>query len=97
MAFQTFGGGATLCPGCHFVTTKILATATILIARFDLKPVGCWPEPNRTNPKLRAPILELPHDFEVDVSEIEGWKEHKWRIGFGEGSSVLAMAAEDSN
>lgn len=43
VAFRAFGGGATLCPGRHFASTEILAFASIILLRFNIKPVtGSW-------------------------------------------------------
>jgi len=44
-AFRAFGGGQTLCPGRHFVTTELLSLTAMMILRFDIVPVdkGVWP------------------------------------------------------
>lgn len=34
-AFRAFGGGQTLCPGRHFVTTELLSLTAMMIMRFD--------------------------------------------------------------
>ncbi|KAH0331727.1 cytochrome P450, partial [Aureobasidium melanogenum] len=35
-AFRAFGGGQTLCPGRHFVTTELLSLTAMMILRFDI-------------------------------------------------------------
>jgi cytochrome P450 len=35
-AFRAFGGGQTLCPGRHFVTTELLSLTAMVIMRFDI-------------------------------------------------------------
>lgn len=35
-AFRAFGGGQTLCPGRHFVTTELLSLTAMMIMRFDV-------------------------------------------------------------
>ncbi|KAF1955200.1 cytochrome P450 [Byssothecium circinans] len=98
-AFRAFGGGATLCPGRHFATTEVLATATVFIARFDMKPVfDNWPQPDRSSAQFWTQVLEPNREFEVKVSEKEGLlgqQKHKWEFKLSESEVVLAMAAED--
>ena len=100
VAFRAFGGGSTLCPGRHFATTELMALATMLIARFDVAPVGGkgWPDPDVRNVKLWSQIVEPDNDFEVEVTERrqepEGRK-HKWAFGLTNSEVLLALAAED--
>ncbi len=96
VAFRAFGGGTTLCPGRHFATTEILATAAMLIARFDIKPaIGAWPEPNRENSKLWAQIIEPPHDIQMSIVERVECKGQLWRFEERDRISLLALVAED--
>jgi cytochrome P450 len=96
VAFRAFGGGTTLCPGRHFATTEVLAIATMFIARFDMQPIGEWPEPDRKNAQLWTQILGTSGDFEVEVREREEFRgRHKWTFDLTESEMLFAMAAED--
>lgn len=65
-SFRSFGGGTTLCPGRHFVTTELLAFATMLLLRFDIVPTnGKWVVPTSLNAELTTTVP--PPDFDVDV------------------------------
>ncbi|KAI1408107.1 cytochrome P450 [Hypoxylon sp. FL1857] len=61
-AFRAFGGGATLCPGRHFASTEILAFASAILLRFDIKPSnGSWDTSGyrETNAAFRLPKKDL--------------------------------------
>lgn len=96
VAFRAFGGGSTLCPGRHFATTEVLATATMFIARFDITPVGAWPSPDRHSAQIWTQILEPNAEFEVEVCKRKDLEAaHKWDFKLSESEIFLAMAAED--
>ncbi|KAI1775455.1 cytochrome P450 [Hypoxylon cercidicola] len=51
--FRSFGGGTTLCPGRHFVSTEVMSFAALMLLRFDVKPAakdGKWTEPRKDFP-----------------------------------------------
>lgn len=78
-AFRGFGGGTTLCPGRHFATTEILATAAMFCARYDLSPVaGRWIAPTTRSTNVAAAIMEPDTDLEVCVTVREGLGEGDW-------------------
>lgn len=95
VAFRAFGGGSTLCPGRHFATTEVLAIATMFIARFDVKPVGAWPQPNPKSAKLWSQILEPDAEFEIEIEERKGVENTAWVFRLSDSDILFAMAAED--
>ncbi|KAI1121346.1 cytochrome P450 oxidoreductase [Nemania abortiva] len=66
VAFRAFGGGANLCPGRHFASTEILAFASVILLRFDIKPVnGQW---NTAGYREESAAFRLPsRDVRVEL------------------------------
>lgn len=90
-AFRGFGGGVTLCPGRHFATSEILLLATLLMLRFDVRPIDAggrdrepqgWVLPT-TDRSSQAEAMEQPdEDIRIKLvprPEAEG---KKWSITF---------------
>lgn len=90
-AFRGFGGGVTLCPGRHFATSEILLLATLLLLRFEIRPVdggeggekaSIWVLPS-TDKSTQAEAMEQPdEDIRIQLvprPEAEG---KKWGITF---------------
>ena len=78
-ASRSFGGGAVLCPGRHFVSTEVTAFVALLLLRFDLRPVaesGRWVEPRKDFPltsSMPTPKDEVLVDI-VPRSKCQGWR-----------------------
>lgn len=85
-AFRGFGGGATSCPGRHFATSEILLLATLLLLRFDMKPVkagqnGSWGPVPSTDKSSQAEAMEQPdEDVEVELVPRADTEGKKWEI-----------------
>ncbi|XDG05107.1 hypothetical protein ABKA04_004722 [Annulohypoxylon sp. FPYF3050] len=93
-AFRSFGGGTTLCPGRHFVSTEVMSLVALLLLRFDLKPVnngGKWVEPRKTFPMTSS--MPTPKD-EVRVEVIPRDK-REWRMTFSASSRGVGIVTED--
>ncbi|KAK8062701.1 cytochrome P450 [Apiospora hydei] len=93
VAFRAFGGGATLCPGRHFASTEILAFASIILLRFDIKPVtGSWSTEfyKETNAAFRVP------NCEIDVQLIPR-DTRKWHMFFSEPGKPMEISTEDTS
>ncbi|KAK8029571.1 cytochrome P450 [Apiospora rasikravindrae] len=91
VAFRAFGGGATLCPGRHFASTEILAFASIVFLRFDIKPVtGSWSTETykETNAAFRVPN----RDIEVELILRDN---RKWHLYFSEPGQPMEFLTED--
>lgn len=91
VAFRAFGGGATLCPGRHFASTEILAFASIILLRFDIKPVtGSWDTGSykETNAAFRVP----KHDIDVELGLRD---RRKWHMFFSEPGKPMEISTED--
>ena len=68
-AYRPFGGGASLCPGRHFVTLETMALAACLVSRFDLSPVkGQWTIPRQQQESLATNVFPPAKDIRVKVT-----------------------------
>ena len=68
-AYRPFGGGASLCPGRHFVTLETMALAACMVSRFDLSPVkGQWTIPRQRQESLATNVFPPAKDIRVKVT-----------------------------
>ena len=68
-AYRPFGGGASLCPGRHFVTLETMALAACMVSRFDLSPVtGQWTIPRQKQESLATNVFPPAKDIRVKVT-----------------------------
>jgi len=97
-AFRAFGGAHTLCPGRHFATTQIMATVTMFIVRYELKPVsGDWVAPTCAKTNIAVAIMEPDSDIDVLVQPRAGFENASWGFGLADSEMVFAVAEEDVN
>ena len=92
VAFRAFGGGATLCPGRHFASTEILAFASVILLRFDIKPVGSrgW---GTAGYKEANAAFRLPkEDVKVELIPRDN---KKWNMFFSEPGKAMEISSED--
>ncbi|KAF3013528.1 hypothetical protein E8E14_009104 [Neopestalotiopsis sp. 37M] len=91
-AFRGFGGGHVLCPGRHFASTEVLALLALILARFDVQPVGGkWVEPKKDAVMDRA--CPLPKkDVEVELMPKTS---QQWRVIFSDNDKGINIVAED--
>lgn len=93
IAFRGFGGGTTLCPGRHFVSTEVLMFSALMALRFDIRPVGGkWLRPTTEKSPLIAAI-PIP-DWDIDV-EICPRDDKKWIVSFSGYDKDMEISAED--
>ncbi|XXG98980.1 hypothetical protein Hte_005313 [Hypoxylon texense] len=93
IAFRGFGGGTTLCPGRHFVTTEVLMFSALMALRFDIRPVsGKWVRPTIEKSTLVAAV-PVP-DWDIDV-EICPRDDKKWVVSFSGYDKEMEISAED--
>lgn len=77
--YRPFGGGASLCPGRHFVTLETLALTASLILRFDLVPVsGEWTIPPQKQESLATNVFPPEHDIKVRFSPRKNYEDVQW-------------------
>ena len=68
-AYRPFGGGASLCPGRHFVTLEIMGMVACMLAKFDLVPVnGQWSIPRQKQESLATNVFPPEKDIRVKVA-----------------------------
>lgn len=92
VAFRAFGGGATLCPGRHFASTEILAFASLILLRFDVKPAGSRGWATAGYREANA-AFRLPKD-DVKVELIP--RDHKkWNVFFSQPGRPMEISSED--
>ncbi|KAK2596102.1 hypothetical protein QQS21_006449 [Conoideocrella luteorostrata] len=91
-AFRGFGGGHVVCPGRYFVTTEVLSFLTLLLVRFDVRPIGGkWVEPSKKSAMDRA--CPLPKtDVEIELIPKSN---QAWRVVFSEASKEVDVFAEN--
>ena len=67
-AYRPFGGGASLCPGRHFVTLEAMAFAACMLSRFDLIPLdGQWHIPRQKQESLATNVFPPEKDIRVKI------------------------------
>lgn len=96
-AFCGFGGGTTLCPGRHLVTTEILAFVALIIVRFDIEPVDDkWVAPTTNNVSAHATVPPYDHDIRVRVCPAAGTSAGKrWTAMVSELGGEAKLSVED--
>ena len=78
-AYRPFGGGASLCPGRHFVTLEAMAFTATFIMRFDVEPVlGSWKIPGQKQESLATNVFPTDRDIRVRVKERQGYTRMDW-------------------
>ena len=93
IAFRGFGGGSTLCPGRHFAATEILTFASLIILRFDIRPVrGYWKMQGVENANMATSIQTPDDDIEVDVQPRD---DKRWVVVFSGFKKPMEVSAED--
>ncbi len=99
VGFRGFGGGSTLCPGRHFVSTEIVAFVALMILRFDIRPVsGKWVRPATDKAGMQATVPPPDTDVEVEVTLREGELAGKqWNAILTGSDKAVGLVAEDLN
>ena len=83
-AFRAWGGGQTLCPGRFFATAKITSALAMVLARFEIEPVGgVWVIPEPAGNRLASSIHPPANDVKVRIRSRKMFKDDRWAFGFG--------------
>ena len=93
-AFRGFGGGATLCPGRHWVSTEILSFVALLLLRFDVVPTT----PDRRWPPVKKATyltasLPMP-ETRIEV-ELVPRGDQEWRVLLSGSDKGLPSLADE--
>ncbi|CAD6447908.1 c14e0334-a53c-4457-8dd9-2fc4d010469c [Sclerotinia trifoliorum] len=94
VAVRSFGGGAALCPGRHFVSTEVMAFTALLLLQFDLKPVatgGKWMEPRKFVPVTSA--MPATKDT-LEVKNVSR-DNRNWQVNYSAPAKGVDMVAEE--
>ena len=78
-AYRPFGGGASLCPGRHFVTLEAMALAACLALRFDVVPAeGKWEIPRQKQESMATNVFPPAEDIKVRIRKRQGYEDVNW-------------------
>ncbi|SLM34165.1 Cytochrome P450, E-class, group IV [Lasallia pustulata] len=78
-AYRPFGGGASMCPGRHFVALEVLALTACMVLRFDIMPVvGEWSVPPQRQESLATNVFPPEKDVRVKVTRRAGFEAVVW-------------------
>ena len=78
-AYRPFGGGASLCPGRHFVTLEVLALTAYMVLRFDMTPSdGQWVIPVQKQESMATNVFPPEKDITVKVTRRKGFADVNW-------------------
>ena len=78
-AYRPFGGGASLCPGRHFVTLEAMALTACMVLRYDVEPLqGNWYIPKQKQESMATNVFPPEKDIRVKVSKRSGFENVKW-------------------
>ena len=78
-AYRPFGGGASLCPGRHFVTLEAMALAASLVLRFDVEPAeGKWKIPRQKQESMATNVFPPAEDIKVKIRKRQGYEDVEW-------------------
>lgn len=80
-AYRPFGGGASLCPGRHFVTFETMALVAFMVLRFDIRPLdGQWRIPRQKQESLATNVFPPEEDMKVRVTRRQGFEDVDWNF-----------------
>ena len=81
VAYRPFGGGASMCPGRHFVTLEVMALTALMVLRFDVVPLeGSWYIPAQKQESLATNVFPPERDIRVKIKIREGFQDIEWRF-----------------
>lgn len=97
IAYRSFGGGTTLCPGRHFASTEILAFAAMLILRYDITPkAGKWVHLKSDNAALWETTPVPESDIQVTISRRASEDaKARWRVLISDSDKAMPLSFED--
>lgn len=80
-AYRPFGGGASLCPGRHFVAFETMALVALMVLRFDIRPLdGQWSIPRQKQESLATNVFPPEKDIRVRVTRRQGFEDVNWKF-----------------
>ncbi|KAL8786000.1 MAG: hypothetical protein Q9195_008411 [Heterodermia aff. obscurata] len=81
VAYRPFGGGASMCPGRHFVTLEVMALTALMVLRFDIIPLkGSWYIPAQKQESLATNVFPPERDIRVKFQVREGFEDIDWHF-----------------
>ena len=81
VVYRPFGGGASMCPGRHFVTLEVMALTALMILRYDITPLdGHWQIPKQKQESLATNVFPPASDIRVGIKERLGLEDTVWQF-----------------
>ena len=81
VAYRPFGGGASMCPGRHFVTLEVMALTALMVLRFDITPThGDWQIPRQRQESLATNVFPPESDISVRIKRRQGLEDIAWHF-----------------
>lgn len=78
-SYRPFGGGASLCPGRHFVTWEMMALTAWMVLMFDMDPVDQgWKVPRQKQESLPTNVFPPAEDIRVTVTRRRDYEKVDW-------------------
>ncbi|KAL8832349.1 MAG: hypothetical protein Q9170_004919 [Blastenia crenularia] len=81
-AYRPFGGGASLCPGRHFVAMEAMVLTAVMVMGYEVTPVGDrgWKIPAQKQESMATNVFPPEEDIQIEVREREGWEDFGWEM-----------------
>lgn len=81
-AYRPFGGGASLCPGRHFVTLETLALTAWVVLRYDMASSdgGQLRVPKQKQESLATNVFPPERDVRVRLTERQNCENVTWNV-----------------
>lgn len=81
-AYRPFGGGTSLCPGRHFVTTEAMVLTAVMVMGFEVTPVEGhgWKIPRQKQESMATNVFPPDEDIQVEVRQRGGWEGLVWEM-----------------
>ena len=81
VAYRPFGGGASMCPGRHFVTLEVMALTALIVLKFDITPLGSgWQIPRQKQESLATNVFPPESDIRVGMKRRQGFEDTAWHF-----------------
>ena len=81
VAYRPFGGGASMCPGRHFVTLEVMALTALMVLKFDIMPLkDPWYIPAQKQESLATNVFPPERDIRVKLKVREGFQDIDWNF-----------------
>ena len=93
-SFRGFGGGQSLCPGRHFAMKEVLVMLSLMVLKYDIKPVGgVWKKPSHMKSNMTTAIAWPKEKVLVDVVPRKEFENVEWKFEHGDAKNRIDLSA----